>query len=258
MLEESGFAWKVDGDVEGYAANLVVSQFPEPGATVVAEGAPTIILILGRNPDYEERGSPENESPYDGTEAIVIGGTSTSPHALESQEEAMAEPEQPSATPTEAPEPTNEATEAEPEPATPLEEPQSKPAPAPTNPKAESDETSSADSSGADPDGPDFVVPGAPEEPPGAMPLPERAAMISEKLAQHPSATPELVDWYLYQHEWVIAGAKFGWSQGAEALEVLIEVDLALYERWGIGARSADHARETLKEVKRLTRSYGN
>ena len=106
-------------------------------------------------------------------------------------------------------------------------------------------------------DGPDFVVPGAPEEPPGAMPLPERAAMIGEELAQYSSLNAETVDWYLYQHEWVITGAKFGWSQGAEALEVLIEVDLALYERFGIGAKSADYARETLKEVKRLAKEYG-
>lgn len=153
MLEEGGFAWRVDGDVDGYAANLVVSQFPEPGATVVAEGTPTIILILERNPDYEERGSPENESPYDGTDAIVIGGTSPSANAAEPQDEAPAEPEkpkkkntkpetteQPGATQTEAVEPTSEVTEAAPS----SEEPHSEPAPEPIDPKPESEENPSA------------------------------------------------------------------------------------------------------------------
>ncbi|MGH3092349.1 MAG: PASTA domain-containing protein, partial [Gaiellaceae bacterium] len=31
MLEDDGFAWRVEGDVDGYAANTVAVQNPAPG-----------------------------------------------------------------------------------------------------------------------------------------------------------------------------------------------------------------------------------
>src|SRR5688500_353288 len=36
-LEQSGFAWRVEGAVPGFAANTVVSQSPAPGARVVPD-----------------------------------------------------------------------------------------------------------------------------------------------------------------------------------------------------------------------------
>ena len=44
MLEQGGFAWRVEGAVHGYSANLVASQTPAPGSKLVANGAPTIVL----------------------------------------------------------------------------------------------------------------------------------------------------------------------------------------------------------------------
>ena len=38
-LEQDGFAWRVEGAVPGFAANVVVSQSPQPGARVIADGA---------------------------------------------------------------------------------------------------------------------------------------------------------------------------------------------------------------------------
>ena len=38
-LEQDGFAWRVEGSVPGFAANVVVSQSPAPGTRVVADGA---------------------------------------------------------------------------------------------------------------------------------------------------------------------------------------------------------------------------
>src|SRR3990172_13231635 len=35
MLEDAGFAWRVEGPVEGYATNLVVSQSPASRARVL-------------------------------------------------------------------------------------------------------------------------------------------------------------------------------------------------------------------------------
>lgn len=74
MLEDSGFAWRVTGDVEGYAANTVSVQNPAPGVRVVDNGAPTVVLALERNPAYEERGLPENASPYEGTSVVLAKG----------------------------------------------------------------------------------------------------------------------------------------------------------------------------------------
>ena len=48
-LEDGGFAWRVTGSVQGYAANLVTSQSPAPGSRVYDTGAPTITLGLKTN-----------------------------------------------------------------------------------------------------------------------------------------------------------------------------------------------------------------
>lgn len=62
-LEDSGFGWKVRGAVQGYPANMVASQSPQPGAHVVNTGAPTITLHLVRGKGAE-LGSPQDRSPY--------------------------------------------------------------------------------------------------------------------------------------------------------------------------------------------------
>ena len=62
-LEQNGFAWRVEGSVPGFAANVVVSQSPQPGARVIADGAPIVVLHLSRNGSYAQEGLPENASP---------------------------------------------------------------------------------------------------------------------------------------------------------------------------------------------------
>jgi hypothetical protein len=62
-LEDGGFGWKVRGSVQGYPANMVVSQRPKPGTHVIDTGAPTITLWLARGKSAEA-GEPQNRSPY--------------------------------------------------------------------------------------------------------------------------------------------------------------------------------------------------
>ena len=68
MLEDSGFAWRVEGSVHGYAANLVASQSPKPGTKLVDTGAPTVTLHLSGAKGYDQAGEPEDASPFPGTE----------------------------------------------------------------------------------------------------------------------------------------------------------------------------------------------
>jgi len=71
-LEQSGFAWRVEGTVQGYAANVVVSQTPAAGSRVVADGRPLVVLRLSRNAAYKAKGTPENASPYAGKPARLV------------------------------------------------------------------------------------------------------------------------------------------------------------------------------------------
>jgi beta-lactam-binding protein with PASTA domain len=72
ILQDAGFAWRVKGNVKGFAANTVATQTPAPGTKVVDNGAPTVVLTLKRSTEYEERGVPENESPYAGTPVVLL------------------------------------------------------------------------------------------------------------------------------------------------------------------------------------------
>jgi hypothetical protein len=82
------------------------------------------------------------------------------------------------------------------------------------------------------------------------MPLPKRAWLLGVWLRNHPRATYANVDHWLYQHAWVVTGAKFGWWRGAKALRILIAVDGRVISAWGIGARSREVARAALAEVR--------
>jgi PASTA domain len=62
-LEDNGFGWKVRGAVQGYPANVVAAQSPQPGAHVLDTGAPTITLHLVRGKG-SQLGVPQNRSPY--------------------------------------------------------------------------------------------------------------------------------------------------------------------------------------------------
>jgi beta-lactam-binding protein with PASTA domain len=70
-LEDTGLAWKVVGNVHGYAANKVAQQTPAAGTKLKDTGAPTITVTLERTA-YAEQGEPEDVSPYFGTSVQPI------------------------------------------------------------------------------------------------------------------------------------------------------------------------------------------
>jgi hypothetical protein len=213
ILQDAGFAWRIDGSVQGYAANEVVGQNPAPGTRVFDNGEPEVALVLRRNSQYGERGLPENESPYGG-EKIVLASEYWKQQAADKKKPE--EPEEPTST---APAPA------------------SAPAPAP-----EAEPTKQRK--------PDFVVPGARPEPADELPLPARARRL-EAYLKGKQPTDEVVNHWLYQHSWIVTGALFGWQDGAQALRILIRVDESLQRRWDIGARSEAKARRALAEVNR-------
>lgn len=223
ILQDAGFGWRVDGSVKGYAGNTVVVQTPAPGTRLVDNGAPTVVLRLERNPEYPERGLPENASPYKGTQVVLLRdwrrANGSAPQAETTQVETAPATTTTAAAPTE-PAPT-ETTEAPPAPA---EEAYRKP---------------------------DFVVADAPREPADELPLPKRARLLEQRVAAARKPTRKLVNHWLYQHSWIVTGARFGWKDGDDALRILIRVDRGLDRRFGFGARSEAVARRALAEVLR-------
>lgn len=229
ILQDAGFGWRVDGSVEGYAANTVVVQQPAPWTKVIDNGAPTVVLRLERNADYPERGLPENRSRPKGTPVVLLSDWRRAQRAAAKaapQDTAPAETAPTTtapAEPTETTPPAPTATTAEPA-ASPAEEAYRKP---------------------------DFQVAGAPREPADELPLPERARLLDRRLARVAKPRPRVVDFWLYQHSWIVTGARFGWQDGDEALRILIGVDRSLERRFGFGARSEAVARRALAEVLR-------
>jgi hypothetical protein len=62
------------------------------------------------------------------------------------------------------------------------------------------------------------------------------------------------VNHWLYQHNWIVTGAGFGWSSGEEALRTLVAVDRRVQKLWGVGGRSEQVARRALAEVVKRSR----
>jgi hypothetical protein len=217
ILQDAGFAWRVKGSVQGYAANSVAVQSPAPDSRVVDNGAPTVVLRLLKNPTYGERGLPENHAPYPGTRAISLSEWREQ-HAVTTGTTTAATT---TAATTTAPTTTAATTTNE--------------NPAPKPPKGRK---------------PDFVVPGAPAEPADEMPLPARAKMLERRVGNAAKPSRRLVNFWLYQHAWIVTGARFGWHDGAEALRILVRVDKSLERRFGFGARSETVARRALAYVE--------
>jgi len=217
ILQDSGLAWRVQGPVQGYAANSVAYQSPRAGARVVDNGAPTVTLRLSKNSAYGERGLPENEAPYPGTRILSLS-------------EWRAEHEQPQETTSTSPTTTATTT-------TTSTTTETQPAPEP----AETRE-------------PDFEVRGAPTEPTDELTLPARARMLARSMDAMSKPTNKLVNYWLYQHAWIVTGARFGWHDGAEALRILIKVDQSLVRRFDFGARSEVVARRALAYVEANTK----
>jgi beta-lactam-binding protein with PASTA domain len=216
ILQDAGFAWRVEGSVEGYAANTVVSQSPAPGVRVVDNGAPTVVLRLKRSGEYDERGVPENRSSYKGTAVVLLSNWEA---AQKESAEATTEA-QPVATTT--------STTA--------------PAAPPVAPEQGEETTAYRE--------PDFLVEGAPREPADELPLPQRARALQDRTAALAKPSRAFVSHWLYQHAWLVTGARFGWKDGDDALRTLIQVDRSLFVRFGFGARSERVARRTLAYVE--------
>src|SRR5579862_267132 len=220
QLQGAGFAWKVAGSVQGYASNTVVAQSPAPGTKLLDTGAPPITLTLALNKPYKQTGAPEDASPY-------------SPTALRLADVAVA-PAAPLATTTTTTTTTTAATPAT-KTVKKIAAAPKKTAAAPLYPQHRPVA---------------FVVPGAHKEPLDEMPLPDRAAMLGTWLATHRMPTNANVSYWLYQNDWVVAGARMGWWRGAEALRALIAVDARTVAVWKLGAKSEAVARSTLAEVE--------
>lgn len=214
ILEDAGFAWRVGGPVAGYAANIVSAQSPAPGTRVVDNGAPSITLTLVRTGGYRERGAPENGSPYAGT-AIELPAAAA----------RRAEPATPDASADERRKPRPKKTK-------PKRRPGTKPSPRK----------------------PAFQVEGAPAEPADEITLPARARQLDAWVATHGTPSEANVRHWLYQHSWIVTGARFGWSGGAAALERLIAVDRKVERLWGVGSKSRGEAERALADVRKQAR----
>ena len=222
-LGDSGFAWKVEGAVQGFASNLVASQTPAPGTRVVDTGAPTIVLHLTRA--GKQSGVPEQASDVKGTALRLAGLTSaTAPRAKAAPVKATAPAaaKQPKAAPTKSAAPAKAAAKHK----------------APAKQKAPASRP------------PAFVVAGARREPVDEMPLTSRAHVLLTWINTGPKPTDANVKRWLYQHAWIVQGAEMGWWHGADALHTLVTVDGRVWDLWGIGARSSAVARQALAEVE--------
>jgi hypothetical protein len=217
-LEDVGLAWRVTGPVHGFAANTVVSQTPAAGTKLFDTGAPLVVVTLARNGQYKQVGESEDVSPYSAT-VVQRADLRTEPPAGPARPSAAVKPA--ATTPQK---PAAPAHTAAPTPTTAAKYPQVRPAA--------------------------FVVAGAQKEPLDEMPLPDRARALGTWLDANPKPTNANVRHWLYQHEWIVTGAKLGWWRGAEALTTLVAVDRRAQSVWGLGAKSARIARQALAEVK--------
>jgi hypothetical protein len=94
-----------------------------------------------------------------------------------------------------------------------------------------------------------FHVPGAPKEPLDEIPLPARARRLEAWVTRRDPTAANQRHW-LYQHAWIVTGARFGWWHGAEALRILIRVDRRVESQWSVGYRSEADARGALAAVQ--------
>jgi hypothetical protein len=228
-LEDAGFAWRVLGSVHGYAANTVAAQSPAAGTRVLDTGAPLITLTLKRNSSYPQTGEAADASPYAGTvlQPAELAAAVGPAHPAASTS---------SATTTAA----TTTTTAPPAAVAPTAVAKHVTAAKPTVKKTTWPQNRPAA----------FTVPGARTEPLDEMPLTRRAQLLRSWLEAHPTKTSANVSYWSYQNAWIVAGAKFGWWRGAEALTKLIAVDRRAQQLWGIGNKSALQAKSALSEVQ--------
>jgi beta-lactam-binding protein with PASTA domain len=251
-LTDAGFAWRVAGSVQGYAANIVASQSPAAGTPIIDTGAPLITLTLKRNGSYTQAGTAADASPYPGT-AIVASDLSGNPigpakvaKAPSAKKHAAAKTAAGATTPA-ATTPAASTTPATTTPATPTTPAKTTAAATPKAPAKAATWPQTRPVA--------FTVPGARKEPLDEMPLPNRATALGTWLGAHKAKSAANAKYWLYQNEWIVTGAQMGWWRGAEALQTLIAVDNRTQSLWGIGAKSAAAAQHALDEVRAKAKS---
>jgi hypothetical protein len=222
ILEDGGFGWRVTGSVHGYATNVVSTQQPAPGTRVVDTGAPTLKLILRRG-TYPQDGTAQNTSPYAGTSILLPKRSSAAV-----QKPVAAKPK--AARPKRVAKPALKR----------VRRAVAKPKRTTAKPKLTATRSRP----------PAFVVHGAPKEPLDEIPLTTRAQRLSAWLTPSRRPTAANQRYWLYQHAWIVTGARFGWSHGAAALRLLIAVDRRVESQWSIGRRSESVARAALAGVE--------
>jgi hypothetical protein len=232
-LQLAGFAWRVKGKVDGFAGNIVSRQDPAAGTVVVDNGSPLVVLRLHRPSGYRPSGEPDNASPYPGNEIQLVGGAAETTFTVQ--------PEQGSEIRGSAASETNSTQE------TPIS-PSSPSAPTTTTTTVRTPDAKSKPVKAKRPRA--FAVAGAPSEPLDEMPLPKRARMLGRWLELHREPTQANVQYWLYQHAWIVTGAKYGWWHGAEALRVLIGVDDRVRALWGLGSKSEQEVKQALAFVQ--------
>lgn len=248
-LEEAGFAWNVVGSVQGYAANVVVAQSPAPGTQLVDTGSPLVTLTLKRNGSYAQVGEPESASPYAASVVQPAATANGLGPALPAPDPARTTPAKTAPTKTTP----AKTTPAKTTPATATAAPTVATPAASTAPEtAATPVTKAAKKQNAWPQNRPaaFSVSGATKEPLDEMPLPNRAQRLMQWLEAHPTKTHANVQYWMFQHEWIVTGANMGWWRGADALATLIAVDRRAQQLWGIGAKSAAVAEQALSDVR--------
>jgi hypothetical protein len=78
-LSDAGFAWRVCGQTQGYAGNVVSSQSPAAGSRISTRGGTPVVRIwLKPNRAYRERGVPDDSGPLS---SLGTWSASTSPRS---------------------------------------------------------------------------------------------------------------------------------------------------------------------------------
>jgi hypothetical protein len=213
-LQQQGFGWKVVGPVAGWASAVVSSQSPAQGTTVMDTGAPLVTLQLSKPKGLVTQGIPENSSPYAGTKIMLPAGATGTTQSTTSAQTTTTGTFSTSTTTTRSTSTSTKTTPARVE----------------KRPPA-------------------FKIAGAKPEPLDEIPLLQRARNLNTWLDLHRAASGANERYWLFQHAWIVTGAKFGWWHGARALEILIAVDRRVEQLWGVGSKSEAEARAALEFV---------
>ena len=213
-LQQQGFGWKVVGPVAGWASAVVSSQSPAQGTKVMDTGAPLVTLQLSKPKGLVTQGIPENSSPYTGTKIMLPAGSTGTTQSTTSAQTTTTGAFSTSTTTTRSMSTSTNTTPAQVE----------------KRPPA-------------------FKIAGAKPEPLDEIPLLQRARNLNTWLDSHRAASGANERYWLFQHAWIVTGAKFGWWHGAQALEILIAVDRRVETLWGVGSRSEAEARAALEFV---------